>query len=44
VLDVGAQVEVKRPMYSSPVTWTKTVNVKPSEPTVVDFALSEKHE
>jgi hypothetical protein len=44
VLDVGAQVEVKRPMYSSPVTWTKKVNVKPSEPTVVDFTISEKHE
>jgi hypothetical protein len=44
VLDVGAQVEVKRPMYSSPATWTKKVNVKPSEPTVVDFTISEKHE
>src|SRR5271156_3767010 len=44
VLDVGAQVEVRRPMYSSPVTWTKKVNVKPGEPTVVDFALSEKRE
>jgi hypothetical protein len=44
VLDVGAQVEVKRPMYSSPVTWTKKVNVKAGEPTVVDFTLSEKHE
>jgi hypothetical protein len=44
VLDVGAQVEVKRPMYSSPVTWTKKVNVKPSQPTVVDFTISEKHE
>jgi hypothetical protein len=44
VLDVGAQVEVKRPMYSAPVTWTKKVTVKPSEPTVVDFTISEKHE
>jgi hypothetical protein len=44
VLDVGAQVEVKRPMYSSPVTWTKKVSVKPSQPTVVDFTISEKHE
>ena len=43
VLDVGAQVEVRRPMYSSPVTWTKKVSVKPDEPTVVDFTLSEKH-
>lgn len=44
VLDVGAQVEVKRPIYSSPVSWTKKVNVKASEPTVVDFTISEKHE
>jgi hypothetical protein len=44
VLDVGAQVEVKRPMYSSPVSWTKKVNVKPSQPTVVDFTISEKRE
>ena len=44
VLDVGAQVEVRRPVYSSPITWTKKVSVKPGEPTVVDFTLSEKHE
>jgi hypothetical protein len=44
VLDVGAQVEVRRPIYSSPVTWTKKVNVKASEPTVVDFTISEKRE
>ncbi|HEY0702165.1 MAG TPA: carboxypeptidase regulatory-like domain-containing protein [Candidatus Acidoferrales bacterium] len=44
VLDVGAQVEVKRPIYSTPATWTKKVTVKPNEPTVVDFAIGEKHE
>jgi hypothetical protein len=44
VLDVGAQVEVRRPIYSSPVTWTKKVNVKASEPTVVGFTISEKRE
>lgn len=44
VLDVGAQVEVKRPMYSLPVTWTKKVEVKANEPVVVDFSISEKHE
>jgi hypothetical protein len=44
VLDVGAQVEVKRPLYSTPVTWTKKVTVKGGEPTVVDFAIGEKHE
>jgi hypothetical protein len=44
VLDVGAQVEVKRPIYSTPQTWVKKVTVKPGEPTVVDFTISEKHE
>ena len=44
VLDVGAQVEVKRPIYSTPEAWTKKVNVKAGEPTVVDFTISEKHE
>ena len=44
VLDVGAQVEVKRPIYSAPVTWSKKATVKPGEPTVVDFTISEKHE
>ena len=44
VLDVGAQVEVRRPIYSTPVSWTKKVNVKPGEPTVVDFTISERHE
>jgi hypothetical protein len=44
VLDVGAQVEVKRPIYSTPVVWTKKVNVKPGEPVIVDFTISEKHE
>jgi hypothetical protein len=41
---VGAQVEVRRPIYSTPVSWTKKVTVKPSQPTVVDFTISEKHE
>jgi hypothetical protein len=44
VLDVGAQVEVKRPIYSTPEVWTKKVSVKAGEPTVVDFIVSEKHE
>jgi hypothetical protein len=44
VLDVGAQVEVKRPIYSTPVTWTKKVAVKGGEPVVVDFAIGEKHD
>lgn len=44
VLDVGAQVEVKRPIYSTPEVWTKKVNVKAGESTEVDFTISEKHE
>ena len=44
VLDVGAQVEVKRPIYSTPEVWTKKVSVKAGKPIVVDFAISEKHE
>jgi hypothetical protein len=44
VLDVGAQVEVKRPIYSTPVTWTKKVDVKAGEPVIVSFSISEKHE
>ncbi|HTC40200.1 MAG TPA: carboxypeptidase regulatory-like domain-containing protein [Candidatus Acidoferrales bacterium] len=44
VLDVGAQVQVQRPIYSTPSTWTKKVTVKPSEPMVVNFTISEKHE
>ena len=44
VLDVGAQVEVKRPMYSSPTSWAKKVTVKAGEPTLLDFTISEKHE
>jgi hypothetical protein len=44
VLDVGAQVEVKRPIYSTPATWTKKVDVKAGEPVVVDFSIGEKHE
>ena len=44
VLDVGSQVEVKRPNYSTPEIWTKKITVKPNEPAVVDFTLSKKHE
>jgi hypothetical protein len=44
VLDVGAQVEVKRPIYSTPEVWTKKVSVKAGKPIVVDFTISEKHE
>lgn len=42
VLDVSSQVEVKRPIYSSPETWDKKVTVKGGTESTVDFALSEK--
>jgi hypothetical protein len=41
VLDVGAQVQVHRPIYSEPKTWTKKVTVKPGETSTVNFSLSE---
>ncbi len=42
VLDVGAQVEVRRPIYSDPKTWTKKVRVRPGETSRVDFSISEE--
>jgi hypothetical protein len=42
VLDVGAQVTVKRPIYSQPRTWQKQVTVHPSQNGAVDFQLSEQ--
>jgi hypothetical protein len=42
VLDVSAQVEVRRPIYSRPVTWAQKVNVKPRQATEVNFSISEK--
>jgi hypothetical protein len=42
VLDVAAQVRVKRPVYSPPQTWAKKVNVKPGETAEVDFAIGAK--
>ena len=42
VLDVSSQVEVKRPIYSSPETWDKRVSVKGGQTSTVDFALSER--
>jgi hypothetical protein len=40
VLDVAAQVRVKRPVYSPPETWAKKVNVKPGETAEINFAIS----
>jgi hypothetical protein len=42
VLDVSSQVEVKRPIYSSPETWDKKVAVKGGQTSTVDFSLSER--
>ncbi|MGH9712164.1 MAG: carboxypeptidase regulatory-like domain-containing protein [Candidatus Acidiferrales bacterium] len=42
VLDVAAQVDVRRPIYSAPVTWEKKVVVRPGESAHVDFAIGEK--
>ena len=41
VLDVGAQVMVKRPIYSQPRTWQKQVTVHPVHNATVDFELAE---
>jgi len=40
VLDVAAQVQVRRPIYSDPKTWTKKVTVRPGETSHVDFTIS----
>ncbi len=43
-LDVAAQTEIKRPIYSSPSTWVKKVDVKPGGTEEVNFAIGEKRE
>jgi len=40
VLDVAAQVRVKRPVYSAPETWAKKISVKPGETAEVNFAIA----
>jgi len=42
VMDVAAQTMVRRPIYSEPVTWDKSVVVYAGKPTVVNFAIGEK--
>jgi len=39
VLDVAAQVEVSRPIYSQPETWAKKVSVKPGQTSTTDFSI-----
>jgi hypothetical protein len=41
VLDVGSQVEVSRPVYSAPKTWTKKVVVLTGQTSEVQFSISE---
>jgi len=40
VLDVAAQVQVRRPIYSDPKTWTKKVTVRAGDTSHVDFTIS----
>ena len=40
--DVMTQVRVKRPMFSAPVTWSKSATVSPHQIVEVNFTLSEK--
>jgi hypothetical protein len=42
VLDVSAQKEVHRPIYSEPKTWIKKVNVRADKASHVDFSISEQ--
>lgn len=42
VLDVGAQVDVRRPIYSDPRTWPKKVTVRAGQTSQVDFSISEQ--
>jgi hypothetical protein len=40
--DVMTQVRVKRPVFSAPVSWSKSVTVPPSQTVEVHFTLDEK--
>jgi hypothetical protein len=42
VLDVAAQVEVSRPIYSQPETWAQKVSVKPGQTSKTNFSISAK--
>jgi len=42
VLDVAAQAEVSRPIYSGPETWAKKVIVKSGQTSTVEFTIPEK--
>lgn len=42
VLDVGAQVETHRPVYSEPQTWSKKVKIDAGQTAHVNFSISEE--
>jgi hypothetical protein len=42
VMDVAAQSEVRRPIYSDPRTWAKKVTVHAGQTSEVDFLISEQ--
>ncbi len=42
VLDVAAQMQVRRPIYSAPLTWDKKVVVRSGESAQVNFAIGER--
>jgi hypothetical protein len=39
--DIATQVRVKRPVFSEPITWSKSVTVPPREAVEVNFTLGE---
>jgi hypothetical protein len=40
--DIATQVRVKRPVFSDPVIWSKSVKLSPRESVKVDFTLGER--
>src|ERR1700686_382049 len=42
VYDLATQVRVKRPVFSDPIMWSKTVSVSARQPVEVKFTLGEK--
>jgi hypothetical protein len=42
VYDIATQVRVKRPVFSDPIMWSKSVTVQARANTEVDFTLGEK--
>jgi len=40
--DIATQVRVKRPVFSDPITWSKSVTVPPHDAVEVNFTLGER--